>query len=192
MLLRNYWEIKRCQSTCVFKNNTQAPWGAPTTMKAVDGTVFSNFPYIDGYNWYGNNSSYSNYNSGQRKILNPFNGLVLKVGTGTTDPAITDYSIETDVTSSFSSVSTNTTYSVNEDNHFVCTITWTGTNTSGADITITEVGGVVSCADLSSTTDPSNTNTTLRSVLMFRQILVTPVVVSAGNTASITIQIEMS
>ena len=125
--------------------------------------------------------------------LRPFAQWTALVGTGTTDPTVDDYALEVDVTSSFSTTTTSVNFTVDEDGHFVVTMTWAGTNTSGQDITITEIGARKPLyKNASSSVAAGSVTTTASQCLMIRHILQTPVTVEAGSGTSITIQIRMS
>lgn len=187
MFLRNLWELLRVNSQDYFYGSTTEPYGAAATIKALDGTAFTTLCNSHFTNY----STNTTYQTAVRALLNPFYGFTGRVGTGVTPADADDYQLETDVTSSFSSTSSAINYSTNSEGHFVMTLTWSGTNTSGSDITITEIGVVKQMGDRTNTSSTAGTNLTLRTVLVARHILTTPVEVAAGEGTSITIQIEL-
>lgn len=180
MFTRNLWEIFRINSiTQVYNSGTN---GSSCAIKAVNGTDF-------GFIYNGQRSS-STGDSGtaMRAIANILYGMGARVGTGSSEPTADDYSLETEVTSSFTSASTSVTFTTNENGHFVIDVAWTGTNTSGSDLTITELGLVKSFGKLDSA---SATSPTLTLVLLARHLLGTPVTVPAGQGTAIHVQIEL-
>lgn len=187
MFLRNLWELLRVNSQETFYSSTSEPYGTAATIKAMDGTNFTTLCNSHFTNYTSN----TNYQTACRALLNPFYGLTARVGTGTTSADPNDYCLETDVTSSFSATSTAVSYSTNEAGHFVITILWTGTNNTASDIVITEFGATKIMGDKTNTSSSAGTNLSLRTVLVARHILTTPVTVHAGEGTTITVQIEL-
>lgn len=105
-------------------------------------------------------------------------GLSVIVGTGTTEPTVSDYSLTTDVTSTF----TNRTLSYNtgSDGSSVKTIlTWAGVNATSDPITLNEYGITKAINTSPSTTTPA---------LIMHELFPEPIIVPAGS--GITIPIE--
>lgn len=190
MFLRNFLELLRFSAMWVNSNNNNTTQCMPTTMKDMSGT---DLQYLVGTNL---NNSYFSYNQNLSAFVTaarPFAQWTALVGTGTTNPTVDDYALEADITSSFANVSTSTNFTIDGDGHFVVTMTWAGTNTSGQDITITEIGARKPLyKNASATVAAGSVTTTASQCLMIRHILQTPVTISAGNGGTITIQIRMS
>lgn len=185
MFLRNFFEVMRINSivTC-WGSNTQ-PGAVPTVMVATDGTAFTNL-LSDNVRGASTDTFI--------RIAEPFQPLhnwTLLVGTGTTAPDIDDYSLEADVTSSFTSRTQSINFTTNEEGHFVVTIEWTGTNNTGEDITITEIGARKPFTDSTKTTSIFSSDVTDRNALMMRYILDNPVTIPASSGGTINVKIEM-
>lgn len=190
MFLRNFLELLRFSTVWTNTSNNYTAQCMPTTIKDISG---NNLQYLVGTNF---NPAYFSYTQALNAFVTaarPFLQWTALVGTGTTEPTADDYVLESDVTSSFANVSTSVNYTTDEDGHFVATMTWAGTNTSGQDITITEIGARKPLYKSSTATvGVSDVTTTASQCLMIRHILQTPVTVEAGSGTSITIQIRMS
>ena len=203
MLLQNYWDITRIQQRSKYFVSTSVsstePSGSPNSIKAIDGSKF-------GYLWnartnglVGNNSQSRSY---AQMLFSPFERLVdtyysidtvkFRVGIGDEPVAINDYCLDTDVTSSFSNTIYNSCIGLNENHHKVVTVTWTGTNNTNSDITITEVGVGSKFLGINNpqVESSSSGNFFNKEVLIFRHLLEQPVVVPAKCTRTIIIQIE--
>lgn len=203
MLLQNYWDIVRIQQRSKYFVSTSVsstePSGSPNSVKAIDGSKF-------GYLWnartsgaVANNTSTKYY---AQMLFSPFVRLVdsyysidtikFRVGTGDKAVAIDDYCLDSDVTSSFSNVIYNSCIGLNENHRKVVTITWTGTNNTNSDITITEVGVGSRFLGINNpqVESSSSGNFFSKEVLIFRHLLEQPVVVPAKSTRTIIIQIE--
>lgn len=181
MFTRNLWEIFRINSiTQLYNGGTP---GSSCAIKAVDGTDL-------GFIYNGQRSSAAgDGGTAMRAVGNILYGMGARVGTGSSEPTADDYSLETEVTSSFTSTSTSVTFTTNENGHFVIDVTWTGTNTSGSDLTITELGLVKSFGKLDSAS--ATTPSSFALVLLARHLLGTPVTVPAGQGTAIHVQIEL-
>lgn len=99
---------------------------------------------------------------------------VIKCGTGTTPPSVDDYCLETPI-DSLTQVSTSYTMNNYYEDNFLETITTTLQNNTSEDITVNEIGAVGS--------------TGATSALIARDVLSTPVVITAGSQKTFTIQI---
>ena len=118
------------------------------------------------------------YNYSVMAYLGIKSGLGFVVGTGVTEPTVSDYSLTTDVTSTF----TNRTFSCNtgSDGSSVKTIlTWTGVNATSDPISLTEYG-------ITKAINTGNASTT--PALIMHELFPEPIVVPAGS--GITIPIE--
>lgn len=189
MFTRNLWELLRVNTQMPATGiSYTAPYGNLANIKAIDGTAFTYL--FNGRYWNGN---WNNIMTGVKNFYAPFLGMSARVGTGITPSAPDDYSLETDVTSSFSATTSAINQTTNEEGHFVITATWTGTNTGTDDLTITEIGLIKKLGDKTdnTTTSPTSSNPVLRDVLIARHLLATPVLVPAGQGTTINVQIEL-
>lgn len=189
MFLKNFFELQRLISNIVFYQSQTAPYAMETSLKAIDGTAFTSFPNTNFTNF----TTSSNYQATARAIVNPFYNWSAVVGTGNATGSSSDYALDDDVTSDFIDTDTTASFTVDSDGHFVAIVTWSGTNNSGADITLKEIGVKMILGDKtdSASNTPSNSNITLRSVLIARMVLTNPVEIPDGTGGTITAKIEM-
>lgn len=169
MLVNNYWNFVSYFASHGI--NSGGEWVKINVgVKGLDGTTVQ-IQLARGdvqFNYYGGDA-----------YIGARSGLGLRIGTGTTDPVITDYCLTTDVTSSFSSTSVSSI--TGADGASIKTVlTFTGVNTSGADITLTEYGIIKAV--------PSSSAGSTTPVLWMHELFSEPIVVPAGS--SITIPIE--
>lgn len=105
-------------------------------------------------------------------------GLGIVVGTGTSDPDITDYALSTDITSSL--INTSVSSSTGIDGAGIKTVlSFTGTNNTGSDITITEYGITKAVNIGNSVTTP---------VLITHELLSNPLVVPTGSSFVLSVE----
>lgn len=165
MVLQNYWAWKKIVEQTMSTGSVSA-----SGMKAIDGTSPINvytgyvqscallFSTVYGAGTYAGHKTY------------------ILLGSGTTEPAATDYSLETDESANFTITGTNTT---NYDSGSLQILfALTATNTSASDITISEIG-VMKQIQRASNTDQAN------QVLLTRDVLNTPITFAAGETKTI-------
>lgn len=169
MLTSNYWNYLGYFSSHAI--NSGGSWSkVDIGLVGLDGTTVQvQLARIDvRFDYYGND-----------QYIGTRSGLGVVIGTGNTTPEFTDYALTTDVTSSFSNLSSSTSNGA-DGASLKTIITFTGTNTSGSDITLTEYGitKVV----------PSGTNGNTTPVLWMHELFLEPIVVPAGS--SVTIPIE--
>lgn len=118
------------------------------------------------------------YNYGVLGYLGIKSGLGVIVGTGTTEPTVSDYSLTTDVTTTF--INRTLSYNTGSDGSSVKTIlTWAGVNPTSDPITLTEYGITKAINTGSQSTTPA---------LIMHELFPEPIVVPAGS--GITIPIE--
>lgn len=134
-----------------------------------------------------NNTYQIPYTTGSQHLTSstrPFrdNVLRLALGTGTTDVDPDDYCLDNDVTNSFSGVTTSltTTY---EQGKLKVIFAFNGTNASGNELTITEVGAILKNSD-------DNYNAV--DYLVARQLLDEPIVVPANGVLNKIVTLEMT
>ena len=108
-------------------------------------------------------------------------GLGVVVGTGIAAPAIGDYAMGSDVTSSLSNTAVSSTTGVDGEAGIKTVITFTGTNNTGSPITITEYG-------ITKAINTGSQNTT--PVLIIHMLLPEPIEVESGH--GFTLPIEWS
>ena len=107
--------------------------------------------------------------------------ILVRVGTGTTEVNIEDYCLENDVTASFSNRAQRVSHNcVGEESNSEITIYASGKNSTDSTISITEIG-IVNCNMTVST------NIGDKWVLLFREVLSTPIVVPPNSTYHFTI-----
>ena len=123
MILTNYWKwLNITQTTNAYNNDYYNPtYNIGLIDLNGDETPIS--PNTDSGGWESRN----------------FENGAIRFGSGTDDVAITDYSMNNDCTSSIGNIEYNMTSSGTEEG-FSRTITVTGYNNSGSELTITEVG----------------------------------------------------
>ena len=101
-------------------------------------------------------------------------GLSVLVGSGDDTPAADDYALETDITSSISSFSVVKTYTIAESgNGYDIAFLVSGTNGTGATITISEVGLMKTISSTWNSADDTD-------LLLARFLLTDPIVVADG------------
>ena len=193
MFLRNFWELWRTatQLNVAATSDSNNLVATQTSMKALDGTSLE-YVGAGGYSRYTTSGTYGG--TGRPvgvAYWHPFGDWTALVGTGTSNPDASDYSLETDCTSSFTGVSTSVNISVNENGRFIVTLTWSGTNMSGSDITISEIGAKKLIYYSASSTINCTATVPSKGCLMIRHLLTTPITVAAGSGTTITVQIEL-
>lgn len=171
MFTTNYWNYK------VFIESQNITNGADWTkvdigLKGLDGnTVLFQKNRSDSAAQYY-------YASGTLGIRS---GLGVVVGTGIATPAIGDYTLGSDVTSSLINTAVSSTTGVDGEAGIKTVLTFTGTNNTGSTITITEYG-------ITKAINSSNQSTT--PVLIMHMLLPEPIEVESGH--SFTLPIEWS
>lgn len=195
MFLHNHWEYMRVHRLGTPFVNTSS---SNTQCLLSDIKPLSTQYPSHKYLWTGQRNSYSsisttNYQNVITTLIRPYVYSEMKVGTGTTPASISDWKLESDCTSSFTAIGFN--QSVQEvSGHMQLVLVWNGTNSSGNDITITEIGLAkdlylansewYNYSSLISSPNPFRT-------LMVRHILTEPVTIEAGNTGSIILTIDL-
>ena len=128
MILNNYWKwLNICQTTKAYNDD----YNAPVYNIGIIDTTGNKKPISP-------NDSSSGWSEANHWCRNFAIGSIL-FGSGNDDISATDYSMSNDCTSSVGNVNYNVTSSANDDG-FSRTITITGYNNSGSELTITEVG----------------------------------------------------
>lgn len=176
ILLNNYWETLRVMDSAI--NSGSSPDQlVSTTMRDTSGADLE-YVFTRGFN--NSIKPYCDH------LACPFAHTSIIVGKGTSAPTVSDYQLESDITSLFSGISKSISRA-NRNGHFVVIITWTGVNNSGEDQTISEIGGFVKLAKGTS----GSTSFTSKDVLIFRHVLAEPVVIPDGESNAFTMEIEM-
>ena len=167
MILNNYFYVKRKLSYTTY-SDTSTRYEDVT---AIDGQSHS-VPTQGNTSQSGSLHQKINGNRALRDKLS------VRVGTGDTDPTKNDYCLATDVTSSFSNTSTTVNIQQVTGDKLLTRLTFNGTNSSGSNITIKEVGIIKNYyVNSSSTID----------VLFTREVLAEPMVVTNGGGIVITV-----
>lgn len=192
MFLRNFWEIVRLNAFGGKDYNKTSWINYPTSIKNLTGTAIG-YLYVDSYhngnvpNFYPNSpdNAGSTNNMYGTHLFYAFTGLV---GSGSTEVTPDDYKLDNDKTNQFTNTSTTMDYAVNNDGHFVITITWTGFNNSNTDIVVTEFGAKRNVSYRNSAGDPS---AKWAEALMMRYVLTTPVTIPAKTNGNIIVSCEL-
>ncbi len=196
MFLHNHWEYMRVhrQGTPFVSSSQTSTECLRSDIEPINRGTYTSHVYL----WTGQRNAYgaisaSNYQSVITNLIRPYIYNEMKVGTGTTPVDINDYKLEADCTSSFTTITfAQTVQSVS--GHMQLLVTWSGTNSSNNDITITEIG---LAKDLYlSASQWYNYSSLLTSpnpfrTLMVRHILTEPVTIEAGNTGSVILTIDL-
>lgn len=169
MILNNYYNLKS------FISNHSITGGSYKYMniglKDMNGNFVEHFVY-DSYTTMGQQEAVRdctiNYNlMGMLKVL---------VGTGTTEPSMTDYSLASDITSTLVNNATNVACCAT-DSSMNTVIVSSFRNSSGSSITIREVGIMKTVRDF-----PGYGQAINKDVLLVRFLLDTPKVVKANES----------
>ena len=166
MILNNYWQLKYAVDSGIFRytgNSKAENIGIVTMAGASSNTLIAA---------YGGDASRQIHNMQLKSNLR------CVLGSGTTPPERTDYALETDISSSISSLSVvcSTSYQNGQE---ITTLTITGTNLTGSALTINEIG-------ICKTIYYDNSSNATVDVLLVREVLDTPIVIGAGSGLSKT------
>ena len=180
MILNNYWNIKGFTAINSLTYGAVGFGGEDLGLVDVDGNsaiffckVSSSYTYVDQNMVWNASKNFTN-----------LYGLSVRVGSGNTVATAEDYALDDDVTSTIS----NFAFSANSagtDGKTVLTITISGTNATGADITISEIG-------ITRRVITSNNNQALydKEVMLVREVLNSPLTVEDGKGFSYTFKWE--
>jgi hypothetical protein len=193
MYLHNFAEYQRALSTAKAHISASGTTinNALTTLKNLTDSNTSK--YLVGLNSTSSFASLIDWAKMVNAAFCMYDSISARVGAGTTAVDEEDYCLDDDVTSSFSSITFSKNIGVSEEGHLILLVTWSGTNATANDITISEFGIV---KDLYMFTNSTITTTNysgaaLEHFLIARMILTNPVTISAGNTGTITVKVEM-
>ena len=165
MLTNNYYLIQEHYAVKGYTTTVEQPIAGT---KSTDGQEYH---FFGGASW------------GQGTNLNgsPRAGLSIVLGEGNTAPALTDYCLEDDVTSS---LNLSCVVNTGSDGGALKTVlTVSGINTTGSEITIKEFGIVKSCVLYSNSYMYQS-----KPFLYARELLRTPKVVGAGEPFTLTFE----
>lgn len=116
--------------------------------------------------------------------LGEFSHLKPRFGTGTTPPVATDYCLENDITNSFSNITVSKTYNlVGDEYNIEATINISAKNNTGSSIEVSEIG---LCFDGNVWVNGNNTAST--PLLIYREVLSSPVTIGDNETLTMTIK----
>ena len=190
MFTRNFWEVLRVGGIASGINANTSPniLGYAASVKSMDATAFT---YLMG----GNVSSYVINTPAKVPILNslwtPFQDWSSVVGSGNTAAEATDYELDADETSNFTSVTDVITFGVDSEGHLTATIQWSGMNNTANDITIKEVGLVKTLYNAASASISSASDATAKACLIGRFILTSPVTIAAGDSGTVLYSVTL-
>ena len=193
MYLHNFAEYQRALSTA---NALSAASGTSTNnaLTTLRNLTDSNTKkYLTGLNSTFSFSSLSGWPAIANAAFCMYSGISARVGAGTTTVDESDYCLDDDVTSSFTSITFNKNIGVSDDGHFILLVTWSGTNATENDITITEFGIVkdLYMFENAQIATSNYSNAELDHFLIARMLLTNPVTIHAGDTETITVKVEM-
>ena len=164
MVLNNYWLIKTYTEVNTMVSNTYNVTLGTIDMGGTNRSIYINVGTGSA------SATFMNHAVPARCIKADLRAVL---GTGTTAPQSNNYALETDVSSSFSDLSTSCSTS-SDGSSEVTTITITGTNNTANDITISEIGLYKNLV-YNSTGDTG-------AFLLVREVLAEPFTVLAGST----------
>lgn len=193
MYLHNFAEYQRALSTAKANTGTTGTTinTALTTLKNLTDSNTSK--YLVGLNTTSSFSSLQAWAPMVNAAFCMYDNISARVGVGTTAVDEEDYCLDDDVTSSFSSITFSKNIGVSEEGHLVILVTWSGTNATENDITISEFGIVKNLYMFanSTITTTNYSSAAIDHFLIARMLLTNPVTISAGNTGTITVKVEM-
>lgn len=163
---RNYYISAAIILSGIYGESTPRAWKLKEPSGSVRiPTLGGNYPFSDAY-------TFTSSIGGNRD-----NSAIL-LGTGTNAFSLDDYKLQTDVTASFTKAGLTCIGGAVSD-ALSRTVTWKGSfvNTSGTDITVSEVG----------LTKRANWELSWYNFLMYREVLATPITVPAGQGITVTL-----
>lgn len=190
MFTRNFWEMMRVGAIASGINANTSPniLGYAASVKSMDATDFT---YLMG----GNVSSYVINTPAKVPIQNslwtPFQDWSSVVGSGNTAAEATDYELDADETSNFTSVTDVITFGVDSEGHLTATIQWSGMNNTANDITIKEVGLVKTLYNAASASIANASDATAKACLIGRFVLTSPVTIAAGDSGTVLYSVTL-
>ena len=164
MVLNNYWLIKTYTEVNTMISTAYTVNLGNVNMSGSTSQIFVNV---------GTGSSAASFMSYANPARCIKTDLKAVLGTGTTTPQPNDYRLANDVTSSFSNLATVCSTS-SDGSSEVTTLTISGTNTSGSDVTINEIGIYKDIY--------TNSSGNYSSFLLVREVLAEPFTVLAGSS----------
>lgn len=169
MILNNYWNWKAFINKQRLSTSGYA--GANIGVINTSGTAISFLYSVNG------NGYISNYGNA---LLNWTlkSGLSVVVGAGTIEPQGTDYTLESPISMSNISVTTDTSADGNTEK---TVLTISGTNTTGNAVIIKEIG-ITKTAYAN-----NNSGGTAHAILLLRELLANPINLENGQSFSLTI-----
>lgn len=163
---RNYYISAAIILSGIYEESTPSAW----KLKEISGSVRTptlggNYPFSAAYAF-------------TSSIGGSLNNAGMLLGTGTNAFSLDDYKLQTDVTASFTKAGLTCIGGAVSD-ALSRTVTWNGSfvNTSGTDITVSEVG----------LTKRASWASSWYNFLMYREVLATPVTVPAGQGITVTL-----
>lgn len=190
MFTRNFWEMMRVEAIASGINSgiSQNILGYTASVKSMDATAFS---YLMGGNVCGNTINDTNKVPILKSLWTPFQDWSSVVGSGNTAAEATDYELDADETSNFTSVTDVITFGVDSDGHLTATIQWSGMNNTANDITITEVGLVKTLYNATAASISSASSATAKACLIGRFVLTSPVTIAAGDSGTVLYSVTL-
>lgn len=185
MFTRNFMKLLCCRMFC-FANNTITGYG--TTMYIKD-TTNSNTDIQSNQN-----QNMSSYNSAAEvgyknrdvtttMATDAYSNLMCRVGTGTTEPTIDDYMLEAIIPSTTLEIQAQNYDMSTVANNQLVHLTYIFSNKTQEDVTINEIGLFTKSNYISGNTRPC---------LIWREVLSEPIVIKAGKSKSISIDLDFS
>lgn len=171
MILRNYWIAFKYLTCQTRKGSTNVNTNASDTVINVHGSYTNLLYQTDGTGIYPN-VLVDNNNLRTQNVSFMF-------GSGNTTPTYTDYTLDTDITSSISKISYTTNFASSSEGAKT-TYVISGTNNTNSSITISEIG---LCKNFY-----QNTSLQTYAVMLVREVLDTPITVAAGDSFVLTFE----
>ena len=168
MVLDNYWQIKYASSQYSMWQPGGTGYFVDTSIKTLTGVDITRVQC--SFSGYMNNI----YNALKMYALR--SNLMVRLGTGSTEPTSSDYALENDITSGIGSLRVTT--GVGGDNGLVTNIVISGINTTESEIVIKELGIYINSA--------FTMDGTSYDVLLVRELLDEPLSVPAGKGFTLT------
>ena len=196
MFVQNYWEYLRVFSSYSIES-TDANFCQPVDCNIKRYAWSSG----DAYHYLLGVKNATNCNFSSTNLVDMYNCMYtptkfdnIRVGSGDSPVAYSDYALNTDVTSSFDTIQTSFTVSYSDDGKLQYLCSFSGRNSTGSDITIKEVA-IIKNLYLYNSNSVRYTNivpsTHKHACMVARHLLEQPVTIPAGSTGGFALTITL-
>lgn len=187
MFLRNYYNLAAaafigCTNVATSAQTGKTPSSENLLIHAIDNKY-----YYAGYKNVGPFSTVDVTTALLNTSYSSSSSHGVKFGSGTTPPTVDDYKLESKITSGLTvnaSKFTPPTYDSGNNKH-IRQQSYTIINSGSSSVTISEIG--IEAAVLAGSTSSSSSS---KQTLIYRSVFDTPIVIPAGDAATITITLE--